>query len=146
LFNKQNCFDDFICAAEHLIAEGVTTSEQLCIQGGSNGGLLVLACALQRPRLYRAVISQVPVADMLRFHRFTIGHAWCTEYGNAEESKADFDNVMKYSPLHNVKEVKSEVSWLSRCVCVAEPSFPLPQSHTILLEMLFFRRTCCQLS
>jgi prolyl oligopeptidase len=139
LFNKQNCFDDFICAAEHLVAEGVTTSEQLCIQGGSNGGLLVLACALQRPKLYRGVISQVPVADMLRFHRFTIGHAWCTEYGNAEESKADFDNVMKYSPLHNVKEVLSEV----RCDCwVGCEAFSVPPAHVVcgVLRTMYCQR------
>lgn len=102
LQKKQNVFDDFIAAAEHLCSTGVTTAQQLTIMGGSNGGLLVLACMLQRPELFGAVISQVPVADMLKFHRFTIGHAWCTEYGNAEDNEADFRTVMQYSPLHNV--------------------------------------------
>uniref|UniRef100_A0A7S1C904 Prolyl endopeptidase n=1 Tax=Bicosoecida sp. CB-2014 TaxID=1486930 RepID=A0A7S1C904_9STRA len=103
LRQKQNVFDDFAAVAETLVKDGVTTPAQLCIQGGSNGGLLVLACALQRPELYGAGISQVPVTDMLRFHKFTIGHAWCTDYGNADESKEDFEAQMAYSPLHNVK-------------------------------------------
>lgn len=103
LLKKQNCFDDFCAVGDHLVAAGTTTPKQLCIQGGSNGGLLVLACSLQRPDLFAAGVSQVPVADMLRFHKFTIGHAWCTDYGNAEESEDDFKNLLAYSPLHNVK-------------------------------------------
>lgn len=104
LENKQNVFDDFIAAAEYLIAENYTQPKRLAIMGGSNGGLLVSACMLQRPDLYGAVICQVPVADMLRYHKFTAGRYWVPEYGNAEENPEHFEFLMKYSPLHNVKE------------------------------------------
>ena len=104
LLNKQNVFDDFIAAAEYLIDQGYTKSENLAIWGGSNGGLLTAACMLQRPSLFGAVISAVPVIDMLRFHKFTCGRYWISDYGNAEENEEDFVNMMKYSPLHNVKK------------------------------------------
>lgn len=100
--NKQRVFDDFHGAAEHLIRSGYTRPAKLAIQGGSNGGLLVAACANQRPELYGAVLCQVGVLDMLRFHKFTIGHAWCSEYGTPEEA-ADFENILAYSPLHTVR-------------------------------------------
>jgi len=105
LLKKQNVFDDFCAAAVHLQSREVTTPKLTAIQGGSNGGLLTLACALQRPELFGAAISQVPVSDMLRFHRFTIGSAWCTDFGNADKSEDDFRNLLAYSPLHNVKPV-----------------------------------------
>jgi prolyl oligopeptidase len=100
---KQNVFDDFIAAAEWLVASGWTKPERLAIQGGSNGGLLVSAVALQRPDLYGAVICQVPVADMLRYQKFTVGRYWIAEYGNAEVA-ADFPFLYKYSPYHNVRD------------------------------------------
>jgi prolyl oligopeptidase len=100
---KQNVFDDFIAAAEWLIANGYTKPERLAIQGGSNGGLLVSAVMNQRPELYGAVICQVPVADMLRYHRFTVGRYWIAEYGSSEAA-ADFSFLYKYSPYHNVRE------------------------------------------
>jgi prolyl oligopeptidase len=103
LDKKQNVFDDFIAAAEWLIANKYTRTEKLAIRGGSNGGLLVAACMLQRPDLYGAVICQVPVTDMLRYHKFTVGRYWVPEYGNAEVSKKDFDFLYAYSPLHNVE-------------------------------------------
>ncbi len=102
LGNKQRVFDDFIQCAEGLIAEGITASEQLGIYGGSNGGLLTAACLLQRPDLFGAVGSAVPVTDMLRFHRFTAGVYWTPEYGNAEEQEDHFRFLLAYSPLHNV--------------------------------------------
>lgn len=104
LERKQNVFDDFIAAAEWLIEEKYTTSSKLSIMGGSNGGLLVAACMTQRPELYGAVICQVPVIDMLRYHKFTVGRYWVTDYGNAEENADDFKFMYRYSPLHNVKK------------------------------------------
>jgi prolyl oligopeptidase len=103
LEKKQNVFDDFISAAEWLIQEKYTNSSKLAIQGGSNGGLLVAACMLQRPDLYGAVVCGVPVTDMLRYHKFTVGRFWIGEYGNAEVNPQDFRFMMAYSPLHNVK-------------------------------------------
>jgi prolyl oligopeptidase len=103
LERKQNVFDDFIAAAEWLIASGCTRPERLAISGGSNGGLLVAACMIQRPDLFGAVVCQVPVLDMLRYHRFTIGRYWTPEYGNAEADPEHFKFLYAYSPLHNIR-------------------------------------------
>jgi prolyl oligopeptidase len=100
--NKQNVFDDFAACAEHLIRNKYTSSSRLVINGGSNGGLLTSATMLQRPELFGAVITEVPVTDLFRFHLATYGAAWKSDYGDPGIS-ADFNVSAKYSPLHNVK-------------------------------------------
>ncbi|WP_408002959.1 prolyl oligopeptidase family serine peptidase [Pseudoalteromonas sp. P1-9] len=101
---KQNVFDDFIAAAEYLIAENYTSSEKLAVNGGSNGGLLVGAVMTQRPELFKVALPAVGVLDMLRYHTFTAGAGWAYDYGTAEQSKEMFEYLKAYSPVHNVKE------------------------------------------
>ena len=105
LLKKQNCFDDFRAAAQWLIANRWTRAEKLAINGGSNGGLLVGASVNQAPELFGCAMADVGVMDMLRFHKFTIGHAWKSDYGDPDK-KEDFENLIKYSPVHTVQSAK----------------------------------------
>jgi prolyl oligopeptidase len=102
LEKKQNVFDDFIAAGEYLISQKYTDKDHLAIQGGSNGGLLMGAMITQRPDLFRAVVCQVPLLDMLRYQHFQIAKLWIPEYGSADDAK-QFDWLYAYSPYHHVE-------------------------------------------
>ena len=126
LEKKQNVFDDFIAAAEHLINEKYTSSEKLAINGGSNGGLLAGAVMTQRPDLYRVALPAVGVLDMLRYQKFTIGWGWVVEYGSSDNEK-DFDYLYAYSPLHNIK---NGVSYPATLITTADHDDRVVPAHS----------------
>ncbi|MBK8874637.1 MAG: S9 family peptidase [Bacteroidetes bacterium] len=101
-FNKQNTFDDFIAAAEYLINEKYTNPSKLAAMGGSHGGLVVGACMVQRPDLFKVVVAIAGVFDMMRYHLYNVGYGYTNEIGNITDS-LDFENLIKYSPVQNVK-------------------------------------------
>ncbi|HEY3876953.1 MAG TPA: prolyl oligopeptidase family serine peptidase, partial [Candidatus Kapabacteria bacterium] len=123
---KQNVFDDFIAAAEYLFKEHYTSPSKLAIEGGSNGGLLIGAVMCQRPDLSKVALPEVGVMDMLRYHKFTIGWAWASEYGTSDDS-TQFVNLYKYSPLHNLK---SGVSYPATLVSTADHDDRVMPAHS----------------
>ena len=127
LLDKQNVFDDFFAAGDFLVEQGYTSHDKLAIAGGSNGGLLVGAIMTQRPDFARVALPAVGVMDMLRYHKFTIGWGWIPEYGCADSSKADFDNLYGYSPVHNLRE---RVTYPSTMVTTADHDDRVVPAHS----------------
>jgi prolyl oligopeptidase len=126
LAKKQNVFDDFIAAAEYLVKEKYTNPTKIAISGGSNGGLLVGACMTQRPDLFKVALPAVGVLDMLRYHKFTVGWGWAVEYGSSDK-KEDFDYLIKYSPLHNLK---SGVNYPATLITTADHDDRVVPAHS----------------
>ena len=126
LLNKQNVFDDFAYAAKFLHSKKIGSPETTAIDGRSNGGLLVAATMLQNPDLFKVAIPQVGVLDMLRFNKFTIGWAWESDYGSSEK-KDEFENLLAYSPLHNIK---SDVCYPTTLITTASRDDRVVPSHS----------------
>nr|ACH87625.1 prolyl-oligopeptidase [Strongyloides ratti] len=128
--NKQNSFDDFIAAAEYLINEKYTNPSKLAISGSSNGGLLTAVVSQQRPELFGTVIIGVGVLDMIRYHNFTFGAAWKSEYGDPEKEE-DFNYLLNYSPLNNLKMPKRPIQWPSTLITTGLNDDRVVASHSL---------------
>jgi prolyl oligopeptidase len=128
LGNKQQVFDDFICCAETLISDGIAAPGTVGVRGGSNGGLLTTATMVQRPGLFGAVVSQVPVTDMLRYQHFTAGRYWTVEYGDADQDPKAFEWLIDYSPYHNVA---SGVTYPPLLITTAESDDRVVPMHSL---------------
>jgi prolyl oligopeptidase len=127
LDKKQQVFDDFIACGEFLKKEGYTSTEYLAIEGGSNGGLLVGAVMTQQPNFCKVAFPAVGVLDMLRYHKFTVGWGWVVEYGSSEQSKESFENLYRYSPLHNLK---AGVSYPATLITTADHDDRVVPAHS----------------
>lgn len=145
LDKKQNVFDDFIHAAKYLVKAKWTSHSKICINGGSNGGLLVGACLNQAPELFGIGVAEVGVLDMLKFHKFTIGHAWVSDYGSPDKQE-DFRNLIKYSPLHNVKKGASYPAVMIMTGDHDDRVVPLRRLFPCLVCRPLLTSCCCRLS